>query len=315
MSQHHFISYSRNTAQQFALDLYDALRAGPPPFEVWLDQRDLHPGNWDAEIEEALRACASLLFIMTPDSVQHQSVCTAEWTRALKYKKPVIPLKLSPDVEVPFRLDTQQHIDFTGSFQVALAQLRRHLRWLETSEDIPSSPSVSHDLIEYFQANRWPLISTAAADGALRWLSEEGMHVFSNALRAAEKHGFGLTTRHLLVALLSPRDSTFEALLKAVDGDADLLKANLVEATRSFTRLEPSRVVPSNSIDRVVHRLWREHVGQRGTVVGELEILHAIFVDEDIRSVEQLLDEMNIERQTLLAALDRALRPPRIESP
>ena len=132
MAGHHFISYSRlPEAETFAFRLYNALQAGPPPHAVWLDQRDLSPGtDWDEQIVEALRTCNSLLFVMTRDSVEPQSGCKLEWTRVLKYKKPVVPLLLHRDAEQPFGLGNRQHIDFSGDFPPALARLRDYLHTL-----------------------------------------------------------------------------------------------------------------------------------------------------------------------------------------
>ncbi|RIK40647.1 MAG: hypothetical protein DCC55_14325 [Chloroflexi bacterium] len=133
MANHHFLSYSTHDGAEFALKLCDALAAGPPSYRVWLDQRQLVPGqDWDSQLVEAIRACASLLFVLTRDSVEDQSVCKQEWTRALRYKKPIVPLRLHADAELPFRLEPRQFIDFSGDFERALAQLRRHLQWLTT---------------------------------------------------------------------------------------------------------------------------------------------------------------------------------------
>ena len=57
-----------------------------------------------------------------------------EWTRALKYKKPIVPLLLHHDAEIPFQLENRQYIDFTDDFDVALARLRTHLVWLKSPE-------------------------------------------------------------------------------------------------------------------------------------------------------------------------------------
>jgi tetratricopeptide (TPR) repeat protein len=127
---HHFISYSSADALDFTLRLADKLQSGPPEFPVWLDRRALQSGlAWDEQLVEAIRTCDSLIFVMTRDSVKPNSVCKQEWTRALKYKKPIIPIKLHPDAEMPFRLEPRQHIDFTGSFESGLARLRERLQW------------------------------------------------------------------------------------------------------------------------------------------------------------------------------------------
>jgi TIR domain len=93
MAGHHFISYSGADARDFAFELHQALEAGPPHIPAWLDKKDIMPGrDRDAEIAAAVRDCASLLFVMSKDSVEDQSGCKPEWTLALKYKTPVIPL-------------------------------------------------------------------------------------------------------------------------------------------------------------------------------------------------------------------------------
>ena len=73
MFDHHFMSYSPADAQDFTLRLSDKLTAGPPPFPAWLDKRELQPGDdWDTQIVESIKTCASLLFVMTRDSVEDE---------------------------------------------------------------------------------------------------------------------------------------------------------------------------------------------------------------------------------------------------
>lgn len=106
MPDHFFVSYSRIDGSEPALRLADLLASGPPSFPVWLDKRDLRSGvPWDVQIVEALRRCQAVLFVMTADSVRDNSGCKHEWIRALKYKKPVIPLRFDSDAELPFRLE------------------------------------------------------------------------------------------------------------------------------------------------------------------------------------------------------------------
>ena len=135
MNGRYFVSYSRVEAEAFAQQLRDELVAGPPPYGVWLDVRDIRPGaDWDIQIRDALQACRGVLFVMTADSVQDHSACRDEWGWALKYKKPVIPLRVDAGAELPFRLSSRQYLDFSDGFDAGLARLRRYLGWVGSPE-------------------------------------------------------------------------------------------------------------------------------------------------------------------------------------
>ena len=156
MFGHHFISYSRADAKHFAIQLHDALLAEPLSFRAWLDVLELNAGidDWDEQVVEAIRTCESLIFVMTLDSVESYSVCKEEWTRALSYKKPVIPLRVHPEAEIPFRLQSRQYIDFTGPFDAALAKLCNNLRWLASPEG--KLQAIKHRLV-HDQATSWEM--------------------------------------------------------------------------------------------------------------------------------------------------------------
>lgn len=116
------------------MKLADELAAGPPAIPVWLDKRSLRPGeDWDEQVQEAIRICKGMVFVMSVDSVRHDSVCKNEWVRALKYKKPVIPLLLERDAELPLRLGSREYIKFTDSFDSGLARLRKQLVWMDSA--------------------------------------------------------------------------------------------------------------------------------------------------------------------------------------
>ncbi|MEP7107530.1 MAG: tetratricopeptide repeat protein [Ferruginibacter sp.] len=135
MADHLFISYSSVDGFDFSLNLADQLAAGPPPIPVWIDKRNLHSGaNWDEQIVEGIKTCKGMIFVMTKDSVDDLSVCKSEWVRALRYKKPIIPLLLNREAELPFSLGSREYIDFTSSFDTALARLRIDLKWMDSPE-------------------------------------------------------------------------------------------------------------------------------------------------------------------------------------
>jgi tetratricopeptide (TPR) repeat protein len=136
MNGHLFVSYSRIDGSEFALRLADELEAEPPRYPVWLDQRKMHPSreDWDDQLTEAIQTCRGLLFVMTKDSVRIGSGCKDEWAWALKYKKPVIPVRVDAETGLPFRLSSRQFVDFSTGFGDGLAKLRNDLRWMSTPE-------------------------------------------------------------------------------------------------------------------------------------------------------------------------------------
>jgi tetratricopeptide (TPR) repeat protein len=135
MSDFFFISYSSVDGKDFARKLADELFAVPPAIPFWLDERDLRPGRpWDQQIVEAIRTCKGMIFIMSKDSVSDGSICNNEWARALKYKKPLIPLLRNRDIDVPLRLESHEYINFSGPFESPMARLREHLAWMDSPE-------------------------------------------------------------------------------------------------------------------------------------------------------------------------------------
>jgi tetratricopeptide (TPR) repeat protein len=127
---YHFISFSNADGKPFSERLRTDLMAGSPPETTWLQGHDLQAGiDYEEQIFQAIQLCETLLFVMTPDSVGPQSGCKLECVAALKYKKPVIPLRFHPDAVTPDSLGLRQHVDFTAGYEQGLAKLREHLGW------------------------------------------------------------------------------------------------------------------------------------------------------------------------------------------
>jgi WD40 repeat protein len=138
MSDHCFISYSAADAQEFANKLANELEGSHPFFDVWFDKQDLRAGkeDWDTQITDAIRSSRCMIFVMTNDSVTSGSMTKNELNFALRYKKPIIPLLLHREAEMPFALANRQSIDFTSGFEKGLAQLRLFLSRLDSPEGV-----------------------------------------------------------------------------------------------------------------------------------------------------------------------------------
>jgi tetratricopeptide (TPR) repeat protein len=130
----HFVSYSRTDGKAFVQDLVRELDNGLPPIRLWIDKQDLRLGqDWDDQLAAAIRECETFLFVMTEDSVAPGSTCKHEWTHALRYKKPIIPLHLDPTAEPPLRLNTRQWLEVSrDDLAQVSAALRRHWNWLSS---------------------------------------------------------------------------------------------------------------------------------------------------------------------------------------
>jgi hypothetical protein len=118
-----FISYQHGDAE-FTLHLYDDLKAAS--LDPWIDQRNIGTGQWDRQVEKALKESPAMILILTPRSAESENVAD-EWSYFLDNKKPILPILLE-QCEIPFRLRRLQYIDFTKDYQSAFAALLRELQ-------------------------------------------------------------------------------------------------------------------------------------------------------------------------------------------
>jgi formylglycine-generating enzyme required for sulfatase activity len=114
-----FFSYS-SADRDFALDLARDLREKGAV--IWMDQLDIIPGErWDTAVELAIRRCAGMLVILSPDSVGSTNVMD-EVSFALEEHKVVIPV-LHRDCDIPFRLRRVHRVDVRTDYDRGLREL------------------------------------------------------------------------------------------------------------------------------------------------------------------------------------------------
>lgn len=114
-----FISYSRQDAE-FALQLGRDLREAG--VHLWIDQLDIPPGGrWDREVERALKACRTLIVVLSPEAVASENVMD-EVGYALSESKRVVPV-MCRSCELPLRLQRVQYVDLSADYRPGLQRL------------------------------------------------------------------------------------------------------------------------------------------------------------------------------------------------
>jgi len=116
---HVFISYSHHdrwTARRLA----EELRARD--VNAWLDLDSISAGsNWTSEIERALAEADTLVLLLSPDSVESDSV-RHELEYAVRQSKPVLMVMVR-DTPLPILMRNQQYIDARQDWDRAMSQL------------------------------------------------------------------------------------------------------------------------------------------------------------------------------------------------
>jgi hypothetical protein len=94
MGQHVFISYA-HANKRYAVRLAEELRTRR--FEVWIDTDLRHGERWPEKLEQAVRDCAALIVIMTPEAEASEWV-NNEVNLAMSTGKAIFPLLLRGQV-------------------------------------------------------------------------------------------------------------------------------------------------------------------------------------------------------------------------
>ena len=101
---HVFISHARVDRER-AIVIHEKLRKAG--CQVWRDD-SIRPGqHWAYEVEEAIDRADIVLFLVGTKC----NTCRSELHRALRRGKRVVPVLLSPDVDIPLLVEQFQRIE------------------------------------------------------------------------------------------------------------------------------------------------------------------------------------------------------------
>ncbi|HET9587608.1 MAG TPA: SUMF1/EgtB/PvdO family nonheme iron enzyme, partial [Anaerolineales bacterium] len=130
-----FICYSRDNSD-FVVRLARDLKAAG--FDVWLDQLDIPKGaRWDDAIEEAVERSSTFMIVLSPESIESQSV-KDELSYAIDSGKHILPVVIRPS-KIPFRLRRFQYVDFTDKpYKDSLADIKHLLSNTQRLEPAPA---------------------------------------------------------------------------------------------------------------------------------------------------------------------------------
>jgi len=108
-----FIAYAREDSE-FALRLADDLAAAG--WSIWIDQRNLAPGDrWDEVVQKTLARARVVLIVFSPEALESEAVLD-EMSYALNSGKTVVPV-LHRICDLPLRVTRLHYIDFTRSYE------------------------------------------------------------------------------------------------------------------------------------------------------------------------------------------------------
>lgn len=141
----YFISYAR-VDRKHAQKIQEGVEKSSQSVRVWIDERDIEPGGDVApEIQKAIGMCSAMLFLVSKDSVT-SSYCRTEIAVARNNHKPIIPLRLYSEVdlparELPLQIQDAHYIDFWTDFEGGLKKLCADLA-RKRGKSLPSSMAV-----------------------------------------------------------------------------------------------------------------------------------------------------------------------------
>jgi hypothetical protein len=229
-----FICYPRRD-QLYATPVVEMLNA----HEVWMDTAIIAGSDWENTIHQQLDWSQTLLLVITPNTF-NSYWCQEEVRIAREKNKPIIPVRMTYDVELPDELKNIQYIDATdGVTPVVTRDLLNAVRKAE--EAIALGKTESPEMERWVGSSEFflQLDNNALVQSATKKMQEGRYEDVIILLRRAIENGAAPSKYFSLDALLREAEIGFEYELRKTERDKEyMLLAELVKTprTRDFGR-------------------------------------------------------------------------------
>lgn len=110
--------------------------------DVWIDERLFVGQDWLSQLEQAIWQSDAFVYAMSPESLR-SDVCKWEMSKAVEFGKPIVPVLIQAQTEIPVPLNKVQYVDFSnGPTGDAVANLVGGLQQLNRRQILtaPTTP-------------------------------------------------------------------------------------------------------------------------------------------------------------------------------
>lgn len=203
-------------------ELARLLRAGN--YRPWLVTENLLPGQpRDDAIMQQIATCNAFMFAMTPESVANAD-CLRQLAQAEQLAKPIVPVLLKPNVQLPPNLARYQYANFATELDpYMVAQLMAGIALMSNTREIPAVPAITPELGESYDvpARRW-VITTLSPYSEFQY----GGDNLDNVRRLVTYHRSRLERLYLVATLKVEKDiDTVEVIDPDFSNNAGVLEA------------------------------------------------------------------------------------------
>ena len=266
---------------------------------MWVDQINIEEGkNWDRSIDQALKSCDGMIFMISPGSLQSDNVLD-EVYYGREMEKHIIPLKIK-DIEIsdlPYKLRRMEFIDYASGSALAFQKLLKTLQ-------IEDRKSIREVYLSYHLDQN----SIELADIVQRMITSLGIQVFAGKRMAGKnltkKQKQHLDRADILICILAQESKKINTdLIRAqldyfdlqgkhslVILDKAIEDRSLVQGGREFIEYNPHAPADALTNLAITITFWKQGMGKIIEVIlGPDEVLDLLRLRIDTVTVRYRL--------------------------